>query len=105
MVSISLSNSTLKSLRFIPGAATSMMNSSLLSLTFTAGIEALADLQLLRDESSQSSAKRLFNKDGMDESEFPLVFTKVFIVILLSNLVKHYIGLSFLLLNLCSPIA
>src|SRR5690606_39380281 len=64
-------NCTVKSSRFIPGAATSIANASLVSFTFTAGSVVPSVFHVLSEESSQSLLKKSSNNEGMAGNKLP----------------------------------
>src|SRR5690606_4173359 len=74
MVSRSSSSSTLKSFRFIPGAATSMTKSLSFSTTFTAGSVAPGIHQSVSREPNQSRVKKSSKNEGRLGKVVPLPF-------------------------------
>src|SRR5690606_2571586 len=66
-----------------PGAATSILKSSFVSNTFTAGNVAPEILQLASEESSQSLVKKSSNNEGIAGKKDPFDLTRLFIVQLL----------------------
>ena len=78
MVSVLLLNSTLKSSRFIPGAATSIRKSSLVSRMFTAGKVTPENLRLWLGQFSKSLVQKSSNIVGIDHEE-PFFFVRLVI--------------------------